>query len=318
MPSTGCDIGAVELGTSLSTETKSKPQLSFDGAKEGVFRGDVNLSHPELQPFLVQFAAGISPDIMVLSSTRYPDATGQVTMYRFLKTNKFDVDAALAHYREWRNWLVEHRVLHTRAMTPNPLYQGVISGDILGVDRQGHPMYIEKCGLVNIERMLSGTDADWEQYCIHSQETAAFLMHRQATRKGLPLHRLRIMADFRGLSLKIITRTSSRSRIRAAIEKRYYPSSCVQLIMTGIPTGMTTPLSVIGAFMDPEKTALMHTLTGEKHEVAEKLSQWVAADQLPQEYGGTRPDETCFQENHHLFVPGFVRHTNALRKTLGA
>jgi hypothetical protein len=279
------------------------------------FTGDVNVLHPGYQSVFEKFADALR--LCDLPKTSYPDATGKVTYYRFLSANAFNVETAIKHYKEWRHWLEDKQVLAIRVTTPDPEFVGATQADILGNDRQGHPILIEKTGAMD-ENIISqhGTDQDWERHCIFSQELAKFRLDRQAKRLGVPIHRLLVIADMRGMTARLMTSALSRSMARALIDQRYYPASCLQLYAIGIPKNSQTVFRFIVSLISTDKSSRLEIIPGDVSTVAAHLDQVVDPSQLPEEYGGTRPVGECFQADQHVRIEGFARHTAALRQML--
>mmetsp|Transcript_7854 Transcript_7854/g.25924 ORF Transcript_7854/g.25924 Transcript_7854/m.25924 type:complete len:387 (-) Transcript_7854:223-1383(-) len=242
------------------------------------------------------------------------------TLLRFLRARNFQVDAALAQYREAQRWRQDNRVGRYRDEAPAapahapvgesgavecfPQLRVVAPLDDLGArfyyglnaffgsDRKGRPIYIQKVGLASGrfdeayrhfgdgDKARDALVAGW----VWCQEVQAARAAEATERLGRPVAKQLVLMDLEGLNYWPDPRAISIFKDFLLVIQRYYPETLGALVFVNAPMIFTALWRMIRGWLDPE-TARKVQIYGSNFEA--KLRELVEPSQLLREYGGT-------------------------------
>ncbi|OJJ51444.1 hypothetical protein ASPZODRAFT_56802 [Penicilliopsis zonata CBS 506.65] len=227
-----------------------------------------------------------------LEQLGYTERLDTLTMLRFLRARKFNVEAAKTMYFrfiECEKWRKEFGT-DTLAAT----FEYKEKADVFKfypqyyhkTDKDGRPVYIEKLGKIDLNAMYKITTADrMLQNLVTEYEKLADPRLPACSRKaGKLLETCCTIMDLKGVGITSIPSVYGYIRQASAISQNYYPERLGKLYLINAPWGFSSAFNAVKSFLDPVTVEKIHILgSGYQKEL---LAQ-VPADSLPVEFGGT-------------------------------
>ncbi|XP_073270954.1 phosphatidylinositol/phosphatidylcholine transfer protein SFH9 [Primulina huaijiensis] len=212
------------------------------------------------------------------------------TLLRFLKARKFDHDKTVHMWEEMLNWRKEFGVDSIIQDFVYDEYEEVqlhYPHGYHGVDKGGHPIYIERLGKIDPSKLMSVTTVDrFLKYHIQGFEKAfgdkfpacsiTAKRHIDSTTTILDVHGLNWMS-FGKVANDLVLRMQK-------IDGNYYPETLHIMFIVNAGTGFKCLWNWAKGFLDPRTTAKIHVL-GAKYQI--KLLEFIEASQLPNFLGGS-------------------------------
>ena len=160
---------------------------------------------------------------------------------RYLRTQKFNIAKAEKMFRDSLAWRMHHGVdtMMDDYKPPEDLLQKYPGAILMGLDRDGDPVFMSRMGATDISGMLKKYGhADMLRYEIYKRESAlcgAWLKEWEDESRR-PIRQLLVIEDLDGLSRKIIS-----SKVAALygdamhIDQNMYPDSAKKIIIIRTP-----------------------------------------------------------------------------------
>lgn len=212
------------------------------------------------------------------------------TKLRFLKGRKFDIEKAVIMWQDMLQWRKENRVdsiLQDFTFQEFEEVQCCYPRGYHGVDKQGRPLYIERLGNIDLNKLWSVTTM--ERYLrYHVQECEkAFLEKFPACSVASKRHidcTITIL-DVHGLNLMAFTKAArelvmSMQRIGAD----NYPEMLHKMFIVNAGSGFRLVWNTVKSFLDPRTVSKIHVI-GSKFQ--SELLGVIDASQLPDFLGGS-------------------------------
>jgi len=267
----------------------------------------------------------------MLEQAGYTERLDTLTMLRFLRARKFNVELAKQMFVDCETW---RKGQNTELGNVDELVKSFDYKEKPEVfkyypqyyhktDKDGRPVYIEQLGKIDLQKMYKiTTEQRMLQNLVVEYEKVADPRLPACSRKSNHLlETCCTIMDLKGVGITNVSSVYGYVQKASAISQNYYPERLGKLYLINAPWGFSGVFSVVKKFLDPVTVAKIHVL-GSGYE-KELLAQ-IPKENLPKQFGGScecaggceLSDEGPWQDSKWLKAENSIQN-NAEQTVLG-
>ncbi|KAL2117436.1 hypothetical protein VTJ04DRAFT_7096 [Mycothermus thermophilus] len=226
---------------------------------------------------------------MHLEAEGFTERLDTLTLLRFLRARKFDVELSKKMFIECEQWRKDTKLDEILPTWDYPEKEEVFKyypQYYHKTDKDGRPVYIEQLGGIDLTAMYKITTAErmLTNLAVEYERVADPRLPACSRKAGTLLETCCTIMDLKGVGISKAPQVYSYVRQASALSQNYYPERLGRLYIINAPWGFSTVWSMVKGWLDPVTVQKIHILgSGYQKEL---LAQ-IPAENLPKQFGGT-------------------------------
>ncbi|KAK7527956.1 CRAL-TRIO domain-containing protein [Phyllosticta citriasiana] len=226
-----------------------------------------------------------------LEKEGYTERLDTLTMLRFLRARKFDINLSKQMFVDCEKWRKEFgggvdELVKTFEYTERAEVFKYYPQYYHKTDKDGRPVYIEQLGKVDLTAMYKITTQDrmLQNLVVEYEKVADPRLPACSRKAGHLLETCCTIMDLKGVGLSNANSVLGYVQAASKISQNYYPERLGKLYVINAPWAFTGIFSIIKRFLDPVTVQKIHVLGGGYKD--ELLAQ-IPKENLPKQFGGS-------------------------------
>ncbi|EHK43881.1 uncharacterized protein TrAtP1_008319 [Trichoderma atroviride] len=226
---------------------------------------------------------------MMLEAEGVTERLDSLTLLRFLRARKFDVELAKQMFLDTEKWRAETKldeILPTWDYPEKPEISKYYKQFYHKIDNDGRPVYIETLGGIDLTAMykISTADRMLTNLAVEYERVADPRLPACSRKAGHLLETCCTIMDLKGVTLTKVPQVYSYVKQASVISQNYYPERLGKLFLINAPWGFSTVWGVVKGWLDPVTVKKINIL-GSSYQ--SELKKHIPAENIPKEFGGT-------------------------------
>ncbi|EPS63026.1 hypothetical protein M569_11761, partial [Genlisea aurea] len=271
---------AKNVSSKIKNSLKNKIRRRTD---VGVFEEDNTLE--ELERAVDAFREALVSDNLL--PARFDDYH---TMLRFLKARKFNTEKAKimwANMLQWRKEFGTDTIIEDFNFTESSEVRKFYPHGYHGTDKEGRPVYIERLGLIDIEKLLQITSLGrFVKYQVQEfEKTLSLRFPACSVAANKHIDTSTTILDVQGLGVMSLTGPVLEFiKVVQKIDNDNYPETLWRMFVVNTGPGFRLIWNIVKPLLDPDTASKIQVL-GTDYQCS--LLQAIDASELPEFFGGS-------------------------------
>ncbi|GAB7353874.1 hypothetical protein MBLNU459_g4231t1 [Dothideomycetes sp. NU459] len=227
----------------------------------------------------------------MLEQAGFTERLDTLTMLRFLRARKFNVELSKQMFVESEQWRKTFgggvdNLVQTFDYKEKPQVFEYYPQYYHKTDKDGRPLYIEQLGKIDLKAMYKITTEDrmLQNLVVEYEKVADPRLPACSRKSGHLLETCCTIMDLKGVGLTNVSSVYGYVAKASAISQNHYPERLGKLYLINAPWGFSSAFSMVKKFLDPVTVAKIHILGGGYQ--SELLAQ-IPKENLPKQFGGS-------------------------------
>ncbi|KAI9798578.1 MAG: cytosolic factor, phosphatidylinositol/phosphatidylcholine transfer protein [Piccolia ochrophora] len=233
--------------------------------------------------------AQVSQLRMLLEQAGYTERLDTLTLLRFLRARKFNVENSKQMFVDCEKWRkdfgVDYLVKNFKYDEKSEVFK-YYPQYYHKTDKDGRPVYIEQLGNIDLTAMYKITTSDrmLQNLVVEYEKLTDPRLPACSRKVGSLLETCCTILDFKGVGLSKASSAYGYVKQTSVLSQNYYPERLGKLYVINAPWGFSSVFNVVKGFLDPVTVQKIHIL-GSGYQA--QLLEQVPKENLPKRFGGT-------------------------------